>query len=377
MSTTTATNEHEQKKTHTLIIIGGGCAGLTAAIYAARDELTPIVFTGDPDTKGGLLTKTSVVENYPGFPDGINGFDLIQRMEAQAIIHGATIIDKKITKVNLSASPYSVIDDTNNIYYTHMIIIATGSNAIKLGLDRENEFWGRGISSCAVCDGALFKGKKIVVVGGGDSAMEEATFLTKFSNVLLIHRRNMFRASKSMQNRVLSNPRIKIMYDTVIEKFIGKSKGQNRPKLEAIEVKKNDNEKSEIMVDGVFYGLGLTPNTDIFRHQLSVDSDGYINTCDHKNNNNNQVNQVDQVDQVDQVNQINQINQVDQVNQINHVDHVDHVYTTSTSVPGVFVAGDAHDKVYRQAVIACGDGCRAAMDASKYYLAKKIENNIH
>lgn len=305
--------------TSKVIIIGGGCAGLTAGIYAARAELEPLIFAGNLEDKGGLLVKTSIVENFPGFSDGILGFDLVQNMENQAIKCGAKVIDADVVKIDFSKKPFSITDDTGNIYYSHTVIVATGSKPNKLGLDRENEFWSRGISSCAVCDGALYKGKKIMVIGGGDSAIEHALFLTKFSDVILVHRRDTFRASKAMQTKLFENPKIKIIYDTVIEKFNGSDK------LQSVILKNlKTGETQEAEVDGLFYGLGLTPNTGLFKGVLDMDEEGYIKKIG------------------------------------------DHHFETMTSIEGVFVAGDANDKIYRQAIVASGDGCKAAMDANNY-----------
>jgi thioredoxin reductase (NADPH) len=301
-----------------VIIIGAGCAGLSAAIYCARAELSPLLFAGDFEDKGGLLVKTSIVENYPGFPDGILGYDLVNQMEEQATKQGTRIINRPIVKVDLSSRPFTVVDSSGQVYSSLTLIIATGSQPNKLGLPREAELWSHGISSCAVCDGALFKNKKIVVVGGGDSALEEALFLTKFSQVTLIHRRDTFRASKIMQKRVLEHPKIQILYNTIITELHGENH------LDAVSLKNVDTgEVSKLAVDGLFYGLGLTPNTQLFAGQVDRDSDGYIR-------------------------------------------HASSEYETMTSVPGVFVAGDAHDKIYRQAIVAAGDGCRASLDVNTY-----------
>lgn len=317
---------------HDLIIIGGGCAGLSAAIYAARGELCPLLFAGQPDSKGGMLVKTSVVENYPGFPEGIEGFNLVDNMEKQAKKYGTTIIDHDIVSVDLSSKPFTLTADDSKIYKTKTLIIATGSKPNKLGLDNENLLWGRGISSCAVCDGALFRNKRIVVVGGGDSAMEEALFLTKFSDVTLIHRKSSFRASKVMQKRVLANPKIHILYETTIERLTASLTASltGTSRLVSIDVKNHKTDEIVTLpVDGLFYGLGLHPNTDIFKGQLDMDSEGCINM------------------------------QVPGT-------AAPHKYTTMTSVPGVFVAGDAQVGAYRQAVVAAGDGCKAALDANNY-----------
>jgi thioredoxin reductase (NADPH) len=306
---------------HNVAIIGGGCAGLTAAIYCARSLLVPIVFADNLENKGGLLVKTSIVENYPGFPNGINGYDLIFNMERQAIEYGAIIIDEKIVSVNFLSKPFSLIDSNGKKYEVNSVIICTGSRPNKLNIKNEDALWTKGISSCAVCDGALYRDKKIMIIGGGDSAMEEALFLTKFSNVILVHRRNEFRASKVMRERVLSNPKITIIYDTVVNELIG-----NSSLSAVILLNIKTGKKTKIEVDGLFYGLGLNPNTELFKDQIDRDNDGYIVRYRHSHGK----------------------------------------FKTMTSIEGVFVAGDATDKKYRQAVVACGDGCKAALDVEKY-----------
>jgi thioredoxin reductase (NADPH) len=301
------------------VIIGGGCSSLTAAIYAGRAELKPLVFVGDIANRGGLLSKTSIVENYPGYPSGINGFELVNKMEQQAVLSGATIKELKIINVDTSKRPFKVIDENGNEYLTKTIIIATGSYPNKLNLPNEDNLWGNGISSCAVCDGVLYKKKRIIVIGGGDSSMEHALFLTKFSNVTLIHRQNKFRASKLMQTRVIENPKINIIFDTIVTELHGDTK------LTGITIKNIlTNETNFLPVDGLFYGLGLNPNTNIFN--VAKNSNGYILTNQGTNTN----------------------------------------ITTMTSVEGIFVAGDAHDDIYRQAIVACGEGCKAAIDVHKY-----------
>lgn len=306
---------------HKLIIIGGGCAGLSAAVYAARADIKPLVFTGSED-KGGLLMKTSIVENYPGYHDGILGFDLMINMESQAVKFGAEIIERIITKIEKLDNHFILTDNTNQQYEALAVIVATGSKPNKLYLEKENDLWSKGISSCAVCDGALYKNKSIVVVGGGDSAMEEALFLTKFSKVTLIHRRDTFRASKIMVDRVLKNERITIIYDTEVVKLYGDEK------LTAIDYKNvKTGEITNLNVDGLFYGLGLKPNTEAFKGFIELDEDNYI-LKSHVSEHNE--------------------------------------YETSTSVKGVFVAGDVCDKVYKQAIVAAGDGCKAALDVLNY-----------
>jgi len=296
-------------------IIGAGCGGLTAAIYCARAELNPIVFTDQFDKKGGMLSKTSVVENYPGFPDGIDGGELIANMEAQAQQYGTEIIGQSIVSVDKEPGDdvrFRLVDDAGTVYITKAIIIATGSTPNKLGLSDEDRLWGFGISSCAVCDGALYKNKKIFVVGSGDSACEEALFLTKFSNVTMLNRRDAFRASAIMQKRVLSNPKINIIYNTQVTKLIGSKY------LEAIELTNNDGHKTVMEVDGLFYGLGLTPNVGLFKHLVEIDR------------------------------VIKKVNR------------------NMTSCEGIFVCGDVADETYRQAVVAAGDGSMAALDVISY-----------
>lgn len=306
-----------------VIIIGGGCAGLTAALYCARAALSTTLFAGNLEDKGGLLVKTSIVENFPGFPDGVLGFDLISNMEQQAAKQGAKIVDRDIVRVDFSsaAAVKKVVDDQGVEHSAKAVIIATGSKPLRLGLPRENEFWSNGISSCAVCDGALYKNKNIVVVGGGDTAMEEALFLTKFSDVTLIHRRDAFRASQVMQKRVLAHPKISVIYNSVVIELIGDKRLSGivcRDIVTGLEI--------GLPVDGLFYGLGLKPNTTLFRGVVDMDEDGYIAKRGE----------------------------------------VEGELSSQTSIAGVFVAGDAHDRVYRQAIVASGDGCKAAMDASNY-----------
>jgi len=312
-------NQTTGQNVYKVIIIGGGCAGLSAAIYCARADLKPVVFAGNLEEKGGLLTKTSMVENYPGFENGILGSDLVNNMEQQAIKYGAEIIDRDIIEVNFLNKPFTVKDSDNEVHSAQTVIIATGSKPNKLGLENENKFWGKGISSCAVCDGALYRKKNIVVIGGGDSAIEHSVFLTKFSKVILIHRRDTFRASKVMQKKVFENPKIKIIYNTIITKLHGDEV------LESITIKNvKTNEEAELKVDGLFYGLGLTPNTKLFNGMVDMDHEGYI------------------------------------------IKKPIHNFETMTSIEGIFVAGDANDKIYRQAVVAAGDGCRAALDVNNY-----------
>lgn len=305
-----------------VIIVGGGCAGLTAALYCARAGLQPLVFVGQYQDKGGLLVKTTVVENYPGFVDGIMGVDLVMQMEQQAVKHGAIIVNSEITHINvvkygtMQNNRFFLDTDNNQRYTCIALILATGSTPNKLLIPKEDIYWGKGISSCAVCDGALYKNKKIVVIGGGDTAMEEALFLTKFSHVTLIHRRDKFRASDVMQKRVLNNSKITILYDTVVDTLIG-----NDEQLTHIECKNvHTGDITTLEVQGLFYGLGLTPNTKLAQ-QLGVKIEN---------------------------------------------GHAVQIHNTETSVQGVFVSGDVTDNRYRQAIVACGDGCKAAMDVMEY-----------
>lgn len=305
---------------HTVIIIGAGPAGLTAALYCSRAELNPILFTGIAD-RGGLLVKTSLVENFPGHPSGILGFDLINNMEQQLKPYKNQIHEAIIVKCEKQDNYFTVTDQAGNKYHAYSIILALGSTPNKLYLPNEDRFWSKGISSCAVCDGALYKRKKIVVVGGGDTAAEEAIFLQKFSDVTLIHRRSEFRASKIMQTRLLNNPKIKIIYNSIITDLIGEEK------LERIRCKNVEtNEIFELEVDGLFYGLGLKPNSGFVRELVETDSEGFIVKYNE----------------------------------------------TRTSIPGIFVAGDVADKVYRQAITSAGSGCAAALDTIKYL----EENNL-
>ena len=299
-----------------VIIIGSGPAGLTAAIYSARANLNPLVFEGTQP--GGQLTITTDVENYPGFPDGIMGPDMMDKFRKQAQRFGAECLFQTVGRVNILKPPFSVWANGQE-YESESIIISTGASARLLGLDAEKELMGNGVSACATCDGFFYKDKKVVVVGGGDSAMEEATFLTKFaSEVTIIHRRDEFRASKIMVERALKNPKISIRYNSIIKNIIGtKVSG-----VESIEIEDTESKKSSIFnCDGVFMAIGHVPNTKIFKDSLNLDENGYIKTMPD---------------------------------------------SSHTNIAGVFACGDVQDSIYKQAVTAAGSGCMAALDAEKW-----------
>jgi thioredoxin reductase (NADPH) len=298
-----------------VIILGSGPAGLTAALYAARANLHPLVIEGAE--AGGQLTLTTLVENYPGFPDGLQGPDLIQVMRQQAERFGAKYLKGDATAVDLGRSPVTVTVE-QEVLETKALIIATGASANLLGLESERRLLGHGVSTCATCDGFFFRDQEVAVVGGGDSAMEEATFLTKFATkVTVIHRRDKLRASKIMQDRAFKNPKIGFLWNRAVEEILDPEQG----KVTAIRTRVNGSTKSETLpCDGVFIAIGHSPNTRLFAGQLEMDERGYIVT--HGG--------------------------------------------TKTSMPGVFAAGDVQDHVYRQAITAAGSGCMAAMDAERY-----------
>jgi len=299
-----------------VIIIGSGPAGLTAALYTARANLNPLVFEGSQP--GGQLTITTDVENFPGFPDGIMGPELMDLFRKQAERFGAECHFEHVTKVDFSKKPYNVwVGDKN--YQAESIIIATGATAKMLGLDSEKELMGFGVSACATCDGFFFKDKKVLVVGGGDSAMEEATYLTKFaSEVVIVHRREEFRASKIMIDRAMNNPKIRVLWNSTIDEIMGsQEKG-----VHAVKINKTDSDESfEEECDGVFMAIGHKPNTELFTDILKTDQNGYLVTTNG---------------------------------------------STSTNIDGIFACGDVQDYVYRQAVTAAGSGCMSAIDAERY-----------
>ena len=305
------------KKIQKVIIIGSGPAGLTAAIYAARANLNPLVFEGLQP--GGQLTITTDVENYPGFPDGIMGPEMMDLFRKQAQRFEAETFFLTVDKVDLTERPFKVYVG-EEIYLTETIIISTGASAQLLGIESESKLMGYGVSACATCDGFFFKEKKVLIVGGGDSAMEEAIFLTKFaSSVSIVHRRDEFRASKIMQARALNNPKIDVIWNSTIESMVGNPKNGG---LTGVVLKDTlSGETSELECDGVFIAIGHTPNSDLFRGKLDLDDKGYILTG---------------------------------------------ADNTHTSVDGVFASGDIQDTVYRQAVTAAGSGCMAALDAEHF-----------
>jgi thioredoxin reductase (NADPH) len=297
----------------TVVILGSGPAGYTAALYAARADLEPLVLKGLE--AGGQLMLTTEVENYPGFPDAILGPELMDSMEKQATRFGAEILAQTVTKVDLSSAPFGIWAGDQE-WRARTLIVATGASAKWLGVPGEEKLRGRGVSACATCDGFFFRDRELIVVGGGDTAMEEAGFLTKFaSKVTIVHRREEFRASKIMQDRVIANPKVEVIWDSVVDEILG---------LDAVTgVRLRDvrsDETSELATDGVFMAIGHTPNTTLFEGQLELEN-GYV---------------------------------------------VVQEPTTRTSVAGVFAAGDVTDVIYRQAVTAAGQGCKAAIDAERF-----------
>ncbi len=319
--------------TRDVIIVGSGPAGLTAAIYTARANLAPLVFEGEPsstsDQPGGQLMLTTEVENYPGFIDGIMGPELMGNMRAQAARFGAEFHTTRVTRVDLSSRPFGVwaTDPSTGEeveYRGRSVIVSTGARSLMLGLEAEQRLLGHGVSTCATCDGFFFRGHEIAVVGGGDSALEEANFLTKFGErVTVIHRRHDLRASKIMQERAVKNPKISFLWDTVVTDVVGQDR------VEGIAVQNvSTGEDSLLPVTGLFVAIGHEPNTELFKGQLAMDENGYLVTA---------------------------------------------ADSSRTDVEGVFACGDVQDHVYRQAITAAGSGCTAAIDAERWLEAQGIE----
>jgi thioredoxin reductase (NADPH) len=309
---------------HKVIVIGSGPAGLTAAIYTARASLAPLVIEGEPsstsDQPGGQLMLTTEVENFPGFPEGIMGPELMMRFREQAARFGAEFLTAKATKVEFGEKPLKV-HVRDEVYTADAVIVSTGAQSLMLGLEAEERLIGHGLSTCATCDGFFFRGKEVAVVGGGDSAIEEATFLTKFaSKVTLIHRRESFRASKIMQERALNNPKIDIMWNTAVTEIVGTDT------LESLVLRDTvTGEESRKDVSGLFIAIGHRPNTDVFKGVLDMEDTGYLITRPD---------------------------------------------STYTNIPGVFACGDVKDHVYRQAITAAGSGCMAAIDTERWLEAQ-------
>jgi thioredoxin reductase (NADPH) len=302
-----------------VVIMGSGCAGLTAAIYAARANLKPLVVRGLE--AGGQLTLTTLVENFPGFPKGVQGPELIERMQNQAAEFGAEFMEGQVSRADLSRRPL-VIEVGSETVETRTLIIASGASAKLLGLESERKLLGHGVSTCATCDGFFYRGKEVVVVGGGDTAAEEAMFLTRYATqVSIIHRRDQLRASKIMQDRLFRNEKIKFIWDAVVADVLDVSRGE----VTGVKLKNTKTGDETIKsCDGVFMGIGHSPNTSLFRGQLEMNEVGYLITHDG----------------------------------------------SKTNVPGVFAAGDVQDHLYRQAITAAGSGCMAAIDAERFLEAE-------
>jgi thioredoxin reductase (NADPH) len=311
-------NSHHTK----VLIIGSGAAGCTAAIYAARAMLKPILVRGMQP--GGQMTITTDVENYPGFEHAIQGPWLMEQMEKQAAHVGTQIVEDHIASVDVSKRPFTAVGESGDTYTADTLVIATGATAKWLGTESEKKFQGFGISACATCDGFFFKGKDVAVVGGGNSAVEEALYLANIaSKVTLIHRRDTLRAEKIAQERLFKNPKISVIWDSAVEEFIGT---ENPNSLTALKLKNlKTNAISELSVHGAFISIGHKPSTDIFADKIDMDKEGYILTTPG---------------------------------------------STKTNIPGVFAAGDVQDKIFRQAVTAAGTGCMAALEADRFLLAQ-------
>jgi len=310
-----------------VLIIGAGPAGYTAAIYAARANLQPIMVQGMQP--GGQLTITTDVENYPGFADVIQGPWLMEQMQKQAEHVGTKMVFDLITSVDFSQRPFVCTADSGDVFVAETVVIATGAQARWLGLESEEKYRGFGVSACATCDGFFFRNKNIAIVGGGNTAVEEAIYLTNHADtVTLIHRRDSLRAERIMQDRLFANPKIRMLWNTAVEEIVGE---QNPPRVTGLKLKDTvTGAASELAIDGFFVAIGHTPVTDIFKGQITLDGDGYIVTKPD---------------------------------------------STATNIPGVFAAGDVKDKVYRQAVTAAGMGCMAALEAEKFIAAHESHGN--
>jgi len=351
----------ESSQLENVIIIGGGPAGLAAGTYNARANVTPLLFAGSPP--GGQLTLTSDVENYPGF-ESILGPELVEKMRVQAKKFGTRILDENVLKVDFSKKPFQV-STYEKSYQAKTILIATGAKALWLGLESETRLRGKGVSACATCDGFFFKGKTVAVVGGGDTAMEEALTLTKFANkVYVVHRRNEFRASKIMQERVLKDPKIEVMWNASVSEIVGTNK------VEGIKLMINGKEEKELTLDGVFIAIGHKPDTDVFKGQVKMDEKGYVITSSKKAIDNSKflINLISNYSKKIQnpndrkIEQLGNGNYLDQLGIRNY----DYFYQSATSIPGVFAAGDCVDHEYRQAATAVGMGVAAALEIEKF-----------
>ncbi len=312
---------------HKVIIIGSGPAGLTAALYAARANLSPAVFEGPQP--GGQLTITTEVENYPGFPEGIMGPDMMDLFRKQAQKFGADCQFKLVDEVDLSKRPFKLVVEGKE-YRAHTVIVATGASAKLLSLPSETEYMGYGVSACATCDGFFFKNQHVVVIGGGDTAMEEATYLTKHAaRVTVVHRRNELRASKVMQERATKNPKIDFIWDSVVTEVLGEKNEHGHKKVNGVKIKNvKTGQTIDFRCDGLFLAIGHQPNTRLFQGKLEMDPVGYLITKPH---------------------------------------------STATNIAGVFAAGDVADPTYRQAVSAAGTGCMAAIDAERFLVHEGLD----
>ncbi len=316
------TQTHKTK----VLIIGSGPAGYTAAIYTARANLQPLLVAGMQP--GGQMTITSDVENYPGFAEAIQGPWLMEQMSAQAAHVGTKMIQDTIVSVDFTTTPKKAIGDSGDIYLADAVIIATGAQARWLGLDSEQKFKGRGVSACATCDGFFYRGKEVMVIGGGNTAVEEALFLTNFaSKVTLVHRRDSFRAERIMQDRLFKNQKISVIWDSALDEALGDDKGVTGARIKNLKT----NATTDIKLDGIFIAIGHSPSTEVFKGHIKIDDEGYIVTKPD---------------------------------------------STATDIPGVFAAGDVKDKVFRQAVTAAGMGCMAALEADRYLAHLEAEHPV-